>query len=82
MIKLSKYQEAVIGWVRTHVEKIETAIEPSFQQHFVHAMALPHGVDRFPELAKQVKLPEPKNVSDDGSGGRKGRRRKRSAARR
>jgi uncharacterized 2Fe-2S/4Fe-4S cluster protein (DUF4445 family) len=64
------------------VEKIETAVEPSFQEHFVQAMALPHGIDRFPELAKQVKLPEAKDASDDSSAGRKGRRRKRSASRR
>jgi uncharacterized 2Fe-2S/4Fe-4S cluster protein (DUF4445 family) len=41
------------------VEKIEIATEPSFQEHFVAAMALPHGVDRFPELSKQLALPKP-----------------------
>jgi uncharacterized 2Fe-2S/4Fe-4S cluster protein (DUF4445 family) len=62
------------------VEKIETAVEPSFQEHFVRALALPHEIDRFPELAKQVTLPEPKDASNDASVGRKGRRRKRPAS--
>jgi uncharacterized 2Fe-2S/4Fe-4S cluster protein (DUF4445 family) len=39
------------------VEKIETAIEPHFQQHFVAAMALPNKVDAFPNLAKAIRLP-------------------------
>jgi uncharacterized 2Fe-2S/4Fe-4S cluster protein (DUF4445 family) len=41
------------------VEKIEIASEPGFQEQFVAAMALPHGVDHFPELSKQVALPKP-----------------------
>jgi len=41
----------------TAIEKIETALEPKFQEHFVNAMALPNKVDAFPELAKAVKLP-------------------------
>jgi uncharacterized 2Fe-2S/4Fe-4S cluster protein (DUF4445 family) len=41
------------------VEKIEIATEPSFQEHFVAAMALPHGIDRFPELSSQLALPKP-----------------------
>jgi len=39
------------------IEKIETALEPKFQEHFVHAMALPNKVDAFPNLAEAVKLP-------------------------
>ena len=39
------------------VEKIETAIEPSFQDHFVRAMAFPHKTDPYPILSKAVKLP-------------------------
>ena len=27
------------------VEKIETAVEPRFQEHFVGAMAIPHDTD-------------------------------------
>ena len=40
------------------VEKIETAVEASFQEHFVAAMGLPHTVDAFPELANHVSLPK------------------------
>ena len=39
------------------IEKIETALEPHFQQIFVDAMALPNKVDAFPHLSKAVKLP-------------------------
>ncbi len=41
------------------VEKIETAIEPRFQAHFVDAMAIPHKNAPYPELRKVVTLPEP-----------------------
>jgi uncharacterized 2Fe-2S/4Fe-4S cluster protein (DUF4445 family) len=41
------------------VEKVETAIEPDFQRHFVAAMGIPHGSDAFPELARAVALPQP-----------------------
>ncbi len=59
------------------IEKIETALESKFQEHFVYAMALPNKVDSFPELAKVVTLPERKQLSDDGGEGG-GRRRRRS----
>ncbi len=59
------------------IEKIETALESKFQEHFVYAMALPNKVDSFPELAKVVTLPERKQISDDGGEGG-GRRRRRS----
>ncbi len=41
------------------VEKIETAIEPDFQRHFVAAMAIPHRSDEFTELAQVMDLPAP-----------------------
>jgi uncharacterized 2Fe-2S/4Fe-4S cluster protein (DUF4445 family) len=52
------------------VEKIETATEPSFQSHFVSAMAIPHKSDPFPNLARAVTLPgsaPPLLASQDGS---------------
>ena len=61
-----------------HIEKVETALEPNFQQLFVNAMAMPNKVDPFPELAKVVALPERKVLSDDGGGDGGGRRRRRS----
>jgi uncharacterized 2Fe-2S/4Fe-4S cluster protein (DUF4445 family) len=42
------------------VEKIETAIEPRFQAHFVEAMGIPHSTARFEQLQKVVSLPAPK----------------------
>ncbi|RUM99668.1 DUF4445 domain-containing protein [Pseudaminobacter arsenicus] len=39
------------------IEKIETALEPHFQQIFIDAMALPNKVDPFPNLALAVNLP-------------------------
>ncbi|MGO4564873.1 ASKHA domain-containing protein [Rhizobium sp. 2YAF20] len=59
------------------IEKIETALESKFQEHFVFAMALPNKVDAFPELSKVVTLPERKAKGDDGSEGG-GRRRRRN----
>ena len=52
--------------VRT-VEKIETAVEPRFQEHFVDAMALPHRIAPMPFLAAAVDLPA-RRVAGEGSG--------------
>ncbi|MGN6582273.1 MAG: ASKHA domain-containing protein [Rhizobiaceae bacterium] len=66
------------------IEKIETALEPSFQRIFVDAMALPNKVDAFPHLASVVKLPERKVLADGEGGDGHPRRRSREerAARR
>ncbi|MCX7646861.1 MAG: ASKHA domain-containing protein [Rhodobacteraceae bacterium] len=57
------------------IHKVETAIEPRFQEHFVAANAIPHATDPFPELAKVVTLPE---VSfNTGGAAESGRRRRR-----
>jgi uncharacterized 2Fe-2S/4Fe-4S cluster protein (DUF4445 family) len=40
------------------VEKVETAVEPKFQEHFVDAMAIPHAADPYRRLARVVALPE------------------------
>jgi uncharacterized 2Fe-2S/4Fe-4S cluster protein (DUF4445 family) len=64
------------------IEKIETAVEPAFQEHFVNAMAIPNGLDPFTELAKEVTLPALKTPTESKSsegGRRKGRRRSRSS---
>ena len=58
------------------IEKIETAVETRFQEHFVEAMAIPHKSARFDELAKAVTLPLRTNApSDSRSSGRRRRRR-------
>jgi uncharacterized 2Fe-2S/4Fe-4S cluster protein (DUF4445 family) len=54
------------------VEKIETAIEPGFQEYFVAAMALPNKVDGFPNLEKAIALPATRQSA--GSEGRQRRR--------
>lgn len=56
------------------IHKVETAIEPRFQEHFVNANAIPHAVDPFPELSAVVTLP---HVSFNAGGGEGGRRRRR-----
>ncbi|MDP2083205.1 MAG: ASKHA domain-containing protein [Pseudotabrizicola sp.] len=57
-----------------NIHKVETAIEPKFQEHFVNANAIPHAVDTFPSLSAVVTLPV---VSFNTSGGgREGRRRR------
>ena len=50
-----------------NIDKIETALEPKFQEHFVNAMAFPNKVEKFPRLEAQVKLPERRAGSEDGS---------------
>ena len=56
---LNQGARAEIEQVVRRIEKIETAIEPRFQEHFVAAMALPHASAPYPELAKVVSLPSP-----------------------
>jgi uncharacterized 2Fe-2S/4Fe-4S cluster protein (DUF4445 family) len=59
------------------IEKIETAVEPMFQQHFVEAMAIPHKTAPFPQLSKVVTLPPTKDVVTAGDDGAERRRRRR-----
>jgi len=58
------------------VEKIETAVEPKFQDHFVEAMAFPHKTNPYLKLGSQVDLPSV-TQSTDTSQKNRGRRRKR-----
>ena len=60
------------------VEKIETAVEPRFQEHFVEAMAIPHRTALNPNLARVVDLPTRPERFDDASGARPNRRRART----
>ncbi len=64
-----------IEGVARRIEKIETAIEPAFQRHFVAAMAFPNKEDAFPNLAKRIDLPARKEPASEG-----GRRRRRAAS--
>jgi len=76
---LNKASRGEIERLVTRIEKIETAVESKFQEHFVGAMAIPHKTASYENLAKAVKMPVAKILSDttgdDGAkGGRKRRR--------
>jgi len=70
-----------IGEILPKVEKIETAIEPKFQEYFIEAMALPHKTDSYPELAKVVSLPKPKAKVEGSPGDERKRRSRRRRGR-
>lgn len=55
---LNRGSRAEIEGVARRIEKIETAIEPAFQNRFVAAMALPHASDPYERLARVMTLPE------------------------
>jgi len=57
---LDVQSRGVIEELVHRVEKIETAIEPRFQEHFVEAMALPHRSATYAHLRQVVTLPAPK----------------------
>jgi uncharacterized 2Fe-2S/4Fe-4S cluster protein (DUF4445 family) len=57
---LDKASRKTIEDLVHRVEKIETAIEPKFQAHFVAAMGIPHSTEPYPQLRQAVPLPEPK----------------------
>ena len=60
------------------ITKVETAIEPKFQEHFVNANAIPHATDPFPELGQVVSLPVVNyNTRSEGDAAGGGRRRRR-----
>jgi uncharacterized 2Fe-2S/4Fe-4S cluster protein (DUF4445 family) len=48
-----------IEQVTVRIDKVETAIEPAFQEHFVAAMAFPHSSLPYSHLAERVLLPAP-----------------------
>ncbi|MEM9271036.1 MAG: ATP-binding protein, partial [Pseudomonadota bacterium] len=56
------------------IEKVETAVEPRFQEHFVAANHIPHATAPFPHLSEVVPLP--KVAFNAGPGETKRRRRR------
>ena len=66
-------RRAVEALVR-RITKVETAIEPRFQEHFVAANAIPHATAPFAELRRAAPLPD---LSFGATGGREGGRRRR-----
>jgi len=70
----AKSRDVIEGLVR-RIEKVETAIEPRFQQLFVEAMAIPHKTATYTHLRKVVDLPPPKESSSQSeTRGRRPRR--------
>jgi len=58
------------------IEKIETAVEPRFQEHFVAAMRIPHEDAPYPRLGQHVVLPDVAYGGGDAeNAGRRRRRR-------
>ena len=75
---LDMTSRAAIEQLVQKVEKIETALEPKFQAHFVEAMAIPHKTAPYPNLSKVVTLPPVKDVgTTDGEGAERQRRSRR-----
>lgn len=64
------------------IEKVETAVEARFQEHFINAMAIPNKVDAFPLLRSQRDLPAFEAPRSDGDGSALPRRRGGRRARR
>jgi uncharacterized 2Fe-2S/4Fe-4S cluster protein (DUF4445 family) len=75
---LNRHARTEIEGVVRRVEKVETAIEPRFQEHFVGAMGIPHRDAPYPRLAQVVDLPERRVPA--GGGAPRRRRRRTSAA--
>jgi uncharacterized 2Fe-2S/4Fe-4S cluster protein (DUF4445 family) len=72
---LDATSRGVIETLVRRIEKVETALEPRFQHHFVEAMAIPHKTASYPNLRKVVDLPAPKeSTSQTETRGRRPRR--------
>ena len=78
--RIALLNRAARGEIETtvrNIHKIETAIEPRFQEHFVNASAIPNAVEPFPILRSLVDLPDAIHNTGGGDegGGRRRRRR-------
>ena len=62
------------------IEKIETALEPAFQEHFVDAMAVPHRTADYPGLSTVLDLPEHPSTGGATENRRRRRRPRREEA--
>ena len=74
---IDKSQRAEIEETVRRIEKIETAIEPKFQEHFVNASAIPNSGDPFTLLKEKIPLPTVNFNTGGGDGAGSGRRRRR-----
>ena len=62
---LNRAARSEIEEVVRNIEKIETAVEPKFQDYFVDAMAIPNKSDPFPKLFAAVDRPPKKQIRVD-----------------
>ncbi|MCA3509687.1 MAG: DUF4445 domain-containing protein [Rhodobacter sp.] len=74
----NKSARAAIEQTVQRIHKVETAIEPRFQEHFVNANAIPHATDPFAELGRIVSLPDV-SFNTGGGGSSDATRRRRRA---
>ena len=74
---LNAAARAEIESVVRRVEKVETAMEARFQEHFVEAMAFPHKRHPYPHLEAAVNMTLPRLESAEAGAERPRRRRKR-----
>ena len=75
MALLNKGARREIEAVVRDIEKIETAVEASFQDQFVKAMAIPHKSEPYEKLGSAVELPERILTPDEAPAIESGRRR-------
>lgn len=57
------------------IVKVETAVEPRFQEHFVAASNIPHATEPYTKLRKIAPLPDVSFNTNGEDGGRRRRRR-------
>ena len=72
---LDQRARAEIEQLVRRVEKIETAVEPRFQEFFVEAMAIPHLTAPYERLREVVTLPERVAIVTDSARSRRAARR-------
>jgi uncharacterized 2Fe-2S/4Fe-4S cluster protein (DUF4445 family) len=75
MALLNKAARHEIENVVREIEKIETAVEASFQDQFVKAMAIPHQSEPYEKLSEAVDLPVRELTPDEAPAIESGRRR-------
>ena len=74
---VNRAARAEIAQLVRRIEKIETAVEPRFQEHFVEAIAIPHKTAVFTALEGVAALPAVSFGAGGGDGEGGGRRRRR-----
>lgn len=65
---LNKAARSEIEALVKNIEKIETAVEPLFQDHFIRAIAIPHKGESFPNLERIITLPARTQAKADEQG--------------